>query len=304
MSLLEQLSGELQGLAARTAPAVVHIVQRRGQGSGVVLAQDGYVLTNAHVAEGGRNPRVLFPSGGESEARLVGTDAHTDLAVLRVEGSRLSTLPLAERERIAVGQLVLAIGNPLHFDRSVSLGVISALDRSLPTPNGHLFEGLIQTDAAINPGNSGGPLVTMDGAVAGINTAIVPFAQGIGFAVPSHTASWVAAVLIQKGEVARPWLGVSARGVELDADSRRAFGQPRAVLLHEVGSGTPAERAGLRAGDLLLRAAGQPLASIDDLQRVMVLGEVSEIELELSPEDGSGERERRTVRPGPPRKAA
>jgi S1-C subfamily serine protease len=294
MGVLEQLSGELEALVARAAPAVVHILHRRGQGSGVVLAPDGYLLTNAHVVRGAREPRVLFPAGGEAAARLVGRDPRTDLAVLRVERAGLPSLALAERHEIAVGRLVVAIGNPLRFERSVSLGVISALDRSLPAPDGSLLEGLIQTDAAINPGNSGGPLVTMSGMVAGINTAIVPFAQGIGFAIPAHTASWVAAVLIRKGEIVRPVLGVSAMGTDLTVEERAALGQPRAIRIHAVEAGSPADRAALREGDLVLTAQGQPLASIDDLQRVMVLSEEAELELELARE---GRRERRRIRP-------
>jgi serine protease Do len=202
VSLLEKLSGELEALVARATPGVVGVEQGEGQGSGVVLAPDGYLLTNRHVIRGGR-PRVRFATGETSRAEVVGHDAPTDLAVLRVEDRDLPVLPLAEGP-LQVGQLVVAIGNPLRFERSVSLGVISALDRSLPAGRGVLLEGLIQTDAAINPGNSGGPLVDAAGRVVGINTAIIPWAQGIGFAIPARTASWVAAHLIQHGEIRRP----------------------------------------------------------------------------------------------------
>lgn len=294
MGVLEDLSEELQTLVERTAPVVVHIVHRRGQGSGVVLAQDGYVLTNAHVVRGAERARAQLPFNGEREARLVGSDPHTDLAVLRVDGEPLPSLALAERDEVAVGRIVLAIGNPLGFERSVSLGVISALDRILPTSEGRPLEGLIQTDAAINPGNSGGPLLTSSGTVAGINTAILPFAQGIGFAIPAHTASWVASVLIRKGEIVRPSLGVSAMGVELAPAEQREHGQPRAVRVISVAGGSPAERAGLREGDLLLKAQGMALASIDDLQRVMVLDESDELSLELI---RNGRPERRPVMP-------
>src|SRR5262249_36110324 len=155
---------------------------------------------------------------------------------------------LVDSRRVKVGQLVVAIGNPLHFDRSISLGVVSAIDRGLPAPGGHYFEGLIQTDAAINPGNSGGPLIDVEGAVVGVNTAIVPFAKGLGFAVPAYTANWVAAVLIQKGKVHRPLMGIAAHAIDLPPKRVAEFAQPRAVTVAHVAKGTPAEQAGLRAG--------------------------------------------------------
>lgn len=301
MTMLEQLSQELETLAARTAPAVVRVEHRSGQGSGLVLAQDGYVLTNRHVVQGARRVQIVFHDGSDSTGRLVGADARTDLAVLRVDGSGLTSLPLAERLRVKVGQLVLAIGNPLRFERSVSLGVVSALDRSLPTPDGHLFEGMIQTDAAINPGNSGGPLVTMDGAVAGINTAIIPYAQGIGFAVPAHTANWVVGVLMQKGRVLRPILGINALGVELASEGVQQYGQPRAVRVFQVSPNSPADDARLREGDLILAANGSPLASIDDLQRVMVLSGERKLDLDVVRKD---KRQHIVVTPLPPAEAA
>jgi serine protease Do len=338
MSLLGQLSGELEELVARAAPSVVGVEHRRGQGSGTVLTGDGYVLTNAHVVAGAgtgphggepreapetrrrawrreREPRggpgrprgdergrgddrrrggdaataaaglwVRLRGGERAAAELVGADARTDLAVLRVDATApacagLRSLPLGAG-RLAVGQLVVAIGNPLRFERSVSLGVVSAIDRSLPSGDG-MFEGLIQTDAAINPGNSGGPLLDVAGNVVGINTAMVPYAQGIGFAVPADTASWVAAVLIRRGEVRRPLLGVAARGEELAPRDALAAGQPRAIRILDVGSGSPAQQAGLQPGDWLLRAEATPLGSVDDLQRVMVLSEVPEVRLEV-----------------------
>jgi S1-C subfamily serine protease len=328
VSLLAQLSRELEALVARTAPGVVGVEHRQGQGSGMVLTGDGYVLTNAHVVAGAaaeagsgagrsgpRRPgrsdrsgrrtagasgiRVRLPGGETVPAERVGSDARTDLAVLRVDASMpacagLRSLPLAGG-RLVVGQLVVAIGNPLRFERSVSLGVVSAIDRSLPGPDG-IFEGLVQTDAAINPGNSGGPLVDAEGAVVGINTAVIPYAQGIGFAIPASTATWVAAVLMRRGEVRRPLLGIAARGEELAPRAAAAAGQPRAVRVLEVGSGSPAAQAGLLAGDRLLRAGTSALGSVDDLQRVMVLAEAPEVDLEVL--RGEGRRSLR-VRPDP-----
>ncbi|MCK6550366.1 trypsin-like peptidase domain-containing protein [Myxococcota bacterium] len=282
-SILERLSGELEGLVAKTSPAVVAVAQQRGQGSGVILTPDGYVLTNRHVVRGGRKElRLGLSSGDELRGELVGDDERSDLAVVRVhDRASLTSLPLAGRDDVRVGQLVVAIGNPLSFERSVSLGVVSALDRTLSAGRGHALEGLIQTDAAINPGNSGGPLVDASGRIVGINTAIIPYAQGIGFAIPAHTASWVAAVLIQRGEIRRPQLGIAARGVELGVEDAEHAGQRRAVRVLGVGSGTPAEQGGVRQGDLLLGVNGAKVATVDDVQRILVLARAPSASLEL-----------------------
>ena len=282
MTLLSELSQELEALVAKTAPAVVNVEHRRGQGSGLVLAQDGYILTNSHVVQTSGSIGIGLADGRQLPAQVVGRDEPTDLALLRVDASGLPSLPLAESRRVKVGQLVVAIGNPLRFERSVSLGVVSALERSLPGPDGHRFEGLIQTDAAINPGNSGGPLVDATGTVVGINTAIIPFAQGIGFAVPAYTASWVASLLMTRGEIRRPVLGIAAGGIDLPLELAEEFGQQRAVRVFRVGAGTPAELAGIREGELLLSANDAPLSSIDDLQRVMVFSENGTVRLKTA----------------------
>ena len=283
MSILQQLSEELEALVARTTPGVVGVEHRQGQGAGVVLAHDGYVLTNSHVVHSARRGdlRLRFAGDVEYAGRVVGIDPRTDLAVVRADATGLAPLPLAKRRAINVGQLVVAIGHPFRFERSVSLGVISALERFLPAPRGGALEGLIQTDAAINPGNSGGPLLNMSGEVVGINTAIIPYAQGIGFAVPAHTADWVAAVLIQRGSFERPFLGVSARSEELHAEQSKAAGQPRAVRIVSVGTGTPAAAAGLRDGDFVLAVNAEQVASVDDMQRVMVFAPRQELTLTI-----------------------
>jgi S1-C subfamily serine protease len=293
MSLLKQFSQDLEALVAKASPGVVGVIRGDGQATGMVLAPDGYILTNAHVVQGARELLIRLHSGEVVKGALVGQDDRTDLAVVRVEARDLTALPLADSRTLREGQIVVAIGNPLRFERSVSLGVISALDRSLPGRRGGL-EGLIQTDAAINPGNSGGPLVDADGAVVGINTAIIPFAQGIGFAIPAHTANWVAAVLIRNGEVDRPLLGIAARGEELELELIKATGRRRAVRVLGVSPRTPAEDAGLREGDVLVAANGSPLTSVDDLQRVMVLSQLSEVELDVW-----RRRERRLMRVRP-----
>jgi serine protease Do len=266
---LQALSDELEALVARASRAVVGVEQGRGAGTGVVVAQDGYLLTNHHVAGSGKSLGVRLPDGEAVRAELVGSDPQTDLAVLRVQGMELSQLPLAPGAR--VGQLVVAIGNPFRFERSVSVGIVSATDRSLPGPRGTVFEGLVQTDAAINPGNSGGPLVNSAGEVVGINTAVIPWAQGMGFAVSSRTASWVTSVLIQHGAVRRRTLGVAARSEVLGRALAEAVAQPRAVRVLQVSQGSAAADAGLQAEDLILGVHGEAVGNVDDIHRLMVL---------------------------------
>src|SRR5262245_2469059 len=193
MTTLTDLSRDLEELVAKASPSVVAVEHHGSQGSGVIVADDGYVVTNAHVAHGSKDElQVRLASGEELKARPVGEDKATDLAVLRLEARGLPSLSLAEDRRLRVGQLVVASGNPLRFERSVTLGIVSALERSLPgaARASALLEGLVQTDAAINPGSSGGPLLDASGAVVGITTAIIPFARGMGFAIPSHTVNW------------------------------------------------------------------------------------------------------------------
>jgi S1-C subfamily serine protease len=280
MTALQAYSADLADLVARAAPSVVGVEHRRGQGSGVVLAQDGFVLTNAHVAQGGGPLRVRLSGSRVVRGEVVGTDERTDLAVVRAEAADLAPLALAER-RLRVGEVVAAIGNPLGFERSVSLGVVSALHRNLAAPRGGVLEGLVQTDAAVNPGNSGGPLLDTTGAVVGITTAMLPWARGIGFAVPGRTAGWVASTLIREGEVRRPFLGVAARGEDLEPALAREAGHARAVRVLEVVEGSPAAAAGVRAGDLVIGASGAPVETLDDVVRAMVLGHPGEILLDV-----------------------
>jgi S1-C subfamily serine protease len=280
MASLTELSSELEDLVTRTADSVVSVEHGRGHGSGFVLAQDGYVLTNAHVVAGAKQVRISFADGTHAAGEITGRDERTDLAVVRVNASGLPTMTLAASDDVRVGQLVLAIGNPLGFQRSVSLGVVSAIDRTLPG-QGHMYEGLIQTDAAINPGNSGGPLVNAQGQVVGVNTAIIPFARGIGFAVPAQTAEWVAAILMRDGEIRRPVLGVFAAAQELSPQQRKAIGRSRAVHVFRLQDDGPAKTAGMREGDLLLEANERPLKTVDDLSRAMVLTGGSELAITL-----------------------
>jgi len=279
---LSEFSDELESLVQSSAPSVVAVEHGHGQGSGIIVSGDGYVITNAHVVHGRAGVLSVRLAGGEElAAEVVGEDQASDLAVLRVGARGLPNLALDESRRLRVGQLVLAIGNPLRFERSVSLGVVSAIDRSLPGPGRRPFEGLVQTDAAINPGNSGGPLLDARGAVVGINTAVIPRANGLGFAIPAHTAAWVTAVLIRDGRIERPLLGISAQGIDLTPRVAEAVGQQRAVRVQGVANDSPASAASIKPADLLLSANDSPLYSVDDLQRVLVLSRGSDVSLRL-----------------------
>jgi S1-C subfamily serine protease len=279
---LSDFSDELEGLVATAAPSVVAVEHGRGQGSGIIVSSDGYVVTNAHVVHGRAGKlSVRLAGGDELGAEVVGEDRPSDLAVLRVNAFNLPSLSLDESRRLRVGQLVVAIGNPLRFERSVSLGVVSAIERSLPGPGRRPFEGVVQTDAAINPGNSGGPLLDAHGAVVGINTAVIPYANGLGFAIPAHTAAWVTAVLIRDGRIDRPVIGIAAQGVDLTPKIAAELGQHRAVRVHAVAADSPASVAQLKPADLLLGANDVALHSVDDLQRVFVLSRGADVALRL-----------------------
>jgi S1-C subfamily serine protease len=282
MSRLSEFSEENESLVAAAAPSVVAVEHGRGQGSGIIVSSDGYVVTNAHVVHGRTSALSVRIAGDDVlPAEVVGEDRASDLAVLRVNAWNLPSLVLDETRRLRVGQLVLAIGNPLRFERSVSLGVVSAIERSLPGPGRRPFEGLVQTDAAINPGNSGGPLLDARGSVVGINTAVIPYASGLGFAIPAHTAAWVTAVLIRDGRVDRPLLGIAAQGIDLAPKVALELGQQRAVRVHAVAADSPASAARLKPADLLLGANDTPLYSVDDLQRVLVLSRGADVALRL-----------------------
>ena len=282
MKLLQQFSDEFEALVAQATPAVVSVQHPRGHGTGLILTPDGYVLTNHHVVRSRGGLRLELHDGREVRGTLVGSDAPTDLAVVRVEDTgTLPTLPLADPQDVRVGQWVVAIGNPFRLEQSVSMGVVSALNRTLPLPEGGMLEGLLQTDAAINPGNSGGPLLNMRGQVVGINTLVLPYAQGIGFAVSATTAAWVASLLIQRGRVERRFLGIAAIALQLPPPQALEAGQPRAVRVLKVSEGTPAAAAGLQVEDLLLGIDTRPVGSVDDVQRLLALATGPEVNLEV-----------------------
>src|SRR5256712_255198 len=270
-ALLDAYSQAVIRVVERVAPSVVDVRRGRSGGSGVIVTPDGYALTNAHVVDAAQAVEVTLGTGKEARAQVVGTDAATDLAVIRIGESGLQAAELADTESLRVGQLVIAIGDPLGFHSTVTTGVVSALGRSLRARDGRVIENVIQTDAALNPGNSGGPLVDTHAKVIGINTAIIPMAQGICFAIPATTARLVAATLIRDGRVRRAYLGISGAatpiGRPLAAELAPAH-TPRIPVL-AVAAGGPAERAGVRARDLLVSLDAVALGTLSDLQRAL-----------------------------------
>lgn len=257
-------------------PAVASIVAGRGrhsgQGSGVVFAPDGYLLTNSHVVAGMREFRAALADGRSFDASLVGDDPATDLAVLRLDGSGLPHAEFGRSSNLRVGQLVVAIGNPLGYQATVTAGIVSALGRSLRARSGRLIESVIQTDAPLNPGNSGGPLVDAWGRVVGINTAMAGWAQGICFAIGIDTAVHVATRLMRDGRVRRSRLGLAAQTIILDRLTLRALERTNAsaAMILEVEDAGPAAKAGLAKGDVILQFAGEPVSGVDDLHRLLI----------------------------------
>jgi S1-C subfamily serine protease len=244
---------------------------REGAGSGVVIAPDGYILTNSHVVDRARRVTTTFTDGTEAAARLVGRDPATDLAVVRAEASALPYASLGDSAALRVGQLVIAMGNPLGFQSTVTTGVVSALGRDLRSREGRLIENIVQHTAPLNPGNSGGPLLDSWGNVVGVNTAIIMLAQGIGFAIPINTARWVVSQLISHGRVRRGYLGIAARERPLGRRLVRFHGlsDERAVEVASVEGNGPAAKAGLCEGDLIVAANDQQVTSVDDLHRFL-----------------------------------
>jgi len=269
--LLDAYSTAVVGAVESVGPAVVRVERERGGGSGVVIAPDGFVLTNSHVVHDARHLAVTLPDGHELRADVVGDDPHTDLAVLRVTAPALRAAPLGDSTRLRPGQLVVAIGNPLGFQHTVTAGVVSALGRSLRARTVRLIDNLIQTDAALNPGNSGGPLVTSRGEVVGVNTAVILGGQGIAFAVPINTATWVISCLLRDGRVRRSYLGVAGQDADIPRRLVREYALPgeRGMSLTAVTPRSPADDAGLRAGDLLIDFGGVAVGGADDLVRLL-----------------------------------
>jgi len=283
-ALLDAYSRTVVSAVTRVAPAVVNIdVKLRasaergdrevsGNGSGFVITPDGFILTNSHVVHSASAITINLPDGREYPAQLIGDDPDTDLAVVRIDAPQLAHVRLADSENLRVGQLVVAIGNPLGFEASVTAGVISALGRSMHAQSGRLIDNIIQTDAALNPGNSGGPLVNSAGEIVGVNTAMIRPAQGICFAIGSNTAKLVAGWLIKDGKIRRSYIGVAGQNVPIHRRIVRFYRLPleTAILVVSVEKNSPAERAGLRQGDLIVAFNDKPIGTVHHLHRVLV----------------------------------
>lgn len=285
-SLLDAYSQAVVTVAEKVSPAVVNISttfrvrppgygsaaqEATGTGSGIIIAPDGFILTNSHVVHEGVRIEVALNDGRGFGAQMVGEDPPTDLAVIRIIASGLPAVEMGDSDHLKVGQLVIAIGNPFGFQTTVTTGVISALGRALRTESGRLIENIIQTDAALNPGSSGGPLVDSRGRVIGINTAIIRPAQGICFAIPANTARLVAGLLITKGRVERGYLGITGQRRPIHRRLIIAYklAANNGVFVVQVAPNSPADRAGLMPGDVIIAMDGAIVQSVDDLHRLL-----------------------------------
>ncbi len=271
--LLDAYSNAVISVVEKVSPSVVaiqvHNGRSGGSGSGLLITPDGYLLTNQHVVQQAKTIDIILSDRRSVTTDIVGLDVGTDLALLRARATALPFSTLGRSRRVRVGQMVVAIGNPLGFSETVSAGIVSAKGRAFRAQNGLLIDNILQHTAPLNPGNSGGPLATSDGAVIGINTAIIAQAQGIGFAVPSDTAEWVVCEILNYGHVRRAQLGIRAATRALSAREARIYGvnQSLVVQVIEVESDSAARKAGLQSKDLALALNDQPLTSVEGLLR-------------------------------------
>ena len=284
-SLLDAYSSAVTGAVERISPSVAHIEvhqaagrtrsgeprERQGGGSGFVFTPDGLILTNSHVVHEAARIAVTLADGRHMPATLIGEDPASDLAVIRVDEPGLVAAELGDSQRLRVGQIAIAIGAPYGFQSTVTAGVVSALGRSLRSYSGRLIDDVIQTDAALNPGNSGGPLVDSAGRVVGVNTATILPAQGICFAIGINTAKFVASRLLRDGRIRRSYVGISGQTVPVHRRVVRFYdlAKETGALVLSMEEASPAKRAGLREGDIIVALDGQPVAGVDDLHRVL-----------------------------------
>lgn len=277
--LLDAYSKAVVSAAERVMPSVVNIEvghpssggRGHGSGSGFIFTPDGFILTNSHVVHGAGRIEVTLPDGSEYRAQLIGDDPDTDLAIIRIGASSVPALDLGDSQKLRVGQLAIAVGNPYGFQCTVTAGVVSALGRSLRSKNGRLIDNIIQTDAALNPGNSGGPLVNSVGEVIGVNTAMIGAAQGICFAVPISTVKFIIPYLMRDGKVHRSYLGLGGQNVPLHRRVVRFHRLPveEGVLVISVEPGSPAADVDLQEGDVIIGFDDEPVSSVDELHRLL-----------------------------------
>lgn len=253
-------------------------IPREGTGSGFIISEEGYILTNNHVIKDASELRVTLANGDVLQAELVGADPLSDIAVIKIDyKEKLKPVKLGDSDKLHPGQLAIAIGNPYRLDNTITVGVISALNRTLESENNFPIHGVIQTDAAINPGNSGGPLLNSRGEVIGVNTAIYSPIQGsvgIGFAIPINTAKKVAADLIERGKVVRPWMGITGRTIDEETAAKLGVKESRGVLIIDVVKDGPSEKAGLKVDDVIIELAGIQINTMDDLIQTILKQEV------------------------------
>jgi S1-C subfamily serine protease len=312
-SLLDAYSRAVVSAAEKVSPSVAKIEvtqtagrarngepsERHGGGSGFVFTPDGLVLTNSHVVHNASRIALSLPDGRRFPAHLIGEDPATDLAVVRIDAPNLTVAELGDSQKLRVGQLAIAIGNPYGFQYTVTAGVVSALGRSLRSYSGRMIDDVIQTDASLNPGNSGGPLVSSDGQVIGVNTATIMGAQGLCFAIGINTAKFVASRLLTQGRIRRAYIGVEAQTVPLHRRIVRFYDLPKesGVIVLAAADGSPAQKAGIHEGDVIIAFGGQPVAGVDDLHRLLtdtqvgvknsitVLRRTERLELEIVPQE-------------------
>jgi S1-C subfamily serine protease len=310
--LLDAYSNAVVSAAETVSPSVVKIDVRKtgerrngresgGSGSGFIITPDGFILTNSHVVHGADRIEVTLADGRRPDAHFIGEDPDTDLAVIRVYAPNLKPVRLGDSNQLRVGQLAIAIGNPYGFQYTVTAGVVSALGRSFRSNSGRLMDNIIQTDTALNPGNSGGPLVNSRGEVIGVNTAVILPAQGLCFAIAINTAKHIAGWLIKDGVIRRSYLGVGGQTAKIHRRLVRHFHLPNetGMLVIHVEPGSPASRAGLREGDMIVEFDGHAVAGIDDLHKLLtgaqvgvrstlaVLRHTEKLQLEIVPEESA-----------------
>jgi serine protease Do len=304
MLMMPVCDGELIETIEKISPSVVNIntvrlvhdyymniVPLRGMGSGVIFDTDGHIMTNNHIVEASEKIEVTLFDGRKYDGKLVGTDRLSDIAVVKVDGENLPPAPLGDSSTLKVGQMAIAIGNPFGFflqGPTVTVGVISAMHRTIRAEQG-VFENLLQTDAHINPGNSGGPLVNVKGEVIGVNSANIPFAQGIGFSIPISTAKRIADELIAHGKVIRPWLGILGVGVNEQIAQYYRLPSDRGILVTRVFENSPASQAGITPGDMIIEADHKDVRDMGELTKELQskkVGDDLSITIQRGPQTG------------------